>query len=450
MLSPEGGEVHHNEGKLSVMSSHFAFPKPKEWNTFEDVVCDVFSRKFDNHNFQRYGRSGQRQFGVDIAGPTIKGLLGIQCKHHPDGNISLSEIDDEIAKSESFLPQLGEFIIATSADRDATAHGHVLQVSEARKANGKYPVGIKFWQDIYDWLGEFPELVYRHFSRYFPLQELENFHYPNLGESRKTTVSWPTSLEALVGSIRKTVGGIDMIEPYKLTMGVSSFPGTTFGDAVDLEVLLAEHFADEDSSETDFLKVGEILNDVKAAIQGPQFSKELVICLQARLSLALLLGWVFRQVSQFDLKLIFGNQIWATSGLPLVQSRMIEELPTLIDQGSDEVVVSLCVSRSIELSVLEFISSWRKQPRAMLVYALEGQAVTSAAHALSISIDVSRRIKTLIDKWQVRKIHLFGAMPAGLATLIGYRLNAICPISIYFMDTSRTQYRLAGTLYNSM
>lgn len=432
------------------MSTHFAFPKPKDWNTFEDVVCDVFSRKFDNHNFQRYGRSGQRQFGVDIAGPTVNGLLGIQCKHHLAGNISLSEIDAEIAKSDNFLPQLSEFIIATSADRDATAHRHVLQVSETRKAHQRYPVGIKFWQDIYGWLVEFPDLVYRHFSRYFPLQELEDLRYPSLGESEKAAVSWPTTLDALVGSIGETIGGIRIVEPYKLTLGVSSFPGITFGNTVDLEILLADLFANEDTSETDFLRASEILNDVKATIQGPHFSNELAIYLQARLTLAFLLGWVFRQVSHFDLRLVFGHQVWATNGLPLVQSRIVEGLPMLLDQNSDEVAVTLCISRNIEASVLEFISTWRKQPRAIMVYALEGQTVASAAHALSVSIDISRRIKTIIDTWRVRKVHLFGAMPAALATLVSFRLNAICPIAIYFVDESRTQYKLGGTLFNSL
>ena len=43
----------------------FIFPKPRDWNAFEDIVCDVLARKYQNLNLQRYGRSGQRQHGVD-------------------------------------------------------------------------------------------------------------------------------------------------------------------------------------------------------------------------------------------------------------------------------------------------------------------------------------------------------------------------------------------------
>src|SRR5690349_18734434 len=141
----------------------FIFPKPLEWATFEDIVCDVFVRKYHNLNLQRYGRRGQGQQGVDIAGWTFQGMLGVQCKHHPNGNVPTSEIDKELKNSEAFLPQLSLYVFVTSADRDATAHAHVLQLRKKREAVSQYPIEIMFWQDICDWLEEFPDLVYKHF-----------------------------------------------------------------------------------------------------------------------------------------------------------------------------------------------------------------------------------------------------------------------------------------------
>ncbi|HUS69665.1 MAG TPA: hypothetical protein VM075_02670 [Anaerolineae bacterium] len=80
------------------MSIDSIFPKPKDWSTFEDIVCDVFARRLNNPNLQRYSVSGQKQSEVDIAGLTQDGVLGIQCKHHPAGKIAASEIDNEVAK----------------------------------------------------------------------------------------------------------------------------------------------------------------------------------------------------------------------------------------------------------------------------------------------------------------------------------------------------------------
>ena len=206
------------------MSTHFIFPKPSDWNTFEDIVCDVYSRKLGNYNLQRYGRRGQKQYGVDIVGFTSNGLLGIQCKHHPTGTITINETDNEIAKAEDFQPKLDLFVIATSADRDNDAHTHILEVSEKRVAQGKYPVTIMFWQDIYSWLAEFPDLVYKHFTKYFPLVELEEIRFPELGKRSKTTLHWPVSFEQLEASTTSSIGTIAKVEPYKLTMEFTTFP----------------------------------------------------------------------------------------------------------------------------------------------------------------------------------------------------------------------------------
>jgi hypothetical protein len=432
------------------MSTHFIFPKPKDWDTFEDIVCDVFARKFNNGNLQRYGRSGQRQLGVDIAGFTEMGLLGIQCKHHLAGNITTGEIDDEVAKSEDFQPRLDEFIIVTSADRDVTAHSHVLQVSKSRQAAGKYPVSIKFWQDVYGWLVEFPDLIYKHFIKYFPIYELEEIRFPASVNRPKATLHWPTTFEDLRENVIRNMRGLDKVEPYKLTIGFTSFPDVNYNGLVDLEVSLAELFADESLAEVNFIAAGKILTNVKAIVGRPYFSNELWVHLQTRLTAAFLFGWIFRRVSHFDLRLVFNDQVWATSGLPLVPSRISDGLPVLSSHDSDEVAVVLNISRNIEISVIDFISNWDNQPRAILIYELDGNRVTSAAHALSIAIEVSRRIKAIVDKWQARRIHLFGALPAALAVLVGFHLNAICPISIYFLDSSRTEYKQGGTLINSL
>ncbi len=166
--------------------TQFIFPKPTDWNAFEDIVCDVFARKYRNLNFQRYGRSGQRQHGVDIAGFTQTGLLGIQCKHHPNNDIRTSEIDAEVTESEEFTPALAEFVIVTSADRDTKSHNHVLQLAEQRRTGGKHLVVIKYWDDVCGWLSEYPDLVYKHFSKFYPHRELEHLSLSALESVGKT------------------------------------------------------------------------------------------------------------------------------------------------------------------------------------------------------------------------------------------------------------------------
>lgn len=432
------------------MGTHFIFPKPKDWDTFEDIVCDVFARKYNNFNFQRYGRSGQSQSGVDIAGFTQVGMLGIQCKHHPDKNIPNSEIDDEITKAEEFEPTLDEFVIVTSADRDVTAHKHVLKISQQRQEESKFSVTIKFWQDIYGWLTEFPDLVYKHFTKYFPTQELENIHVSNLNQLPRKTITWPVTFADLTRNINETIHGIPKIEPYKPIIGVTTFPDVNFNGIADLEIQFAHLYTEEQKSEAGFAEAANILNQVRSMLRDPYFAQEVWFYPQVRLPLAFLLGWIFRRVSHFNLGLVFNNQIWITHGLPHVPSKLVDGLPHLGEPENKEAALILNISRKIESSVFEFIGSWKEKPKTTLVYDLDGHQIASAAHALSVAINISQKIKILIDKWGIRKIHLFGAMPVALAVLIGFHLNAICPITIYFLDKTRSQYQVGGTLTNNL
>ena len=431
------------------MAADFIFPKPRDWALFEDIVCDVFSRKYNNYNFQRYGRSGQVQTGVDIAGPAEGRMLGIQCKHHPAGNIETSEIDDEITKSESFSPPLNEYVIATSADRDTKAHKHVLEISAQREREGKYPVVIKFWEDIYGWLSDYPDLLYKHFTKHFPVREMESLEIPGLEATTRVTSVWPTTTEEVKSNILCTVGGVKKVDRYNARLGITAFAETTFQGKVDLEVNLANIFSGNDSPDEIFAQANATIREVKSFFSDNFFSKELTVYLQARLSLAMLVGWNFRKVTGYELVVKSGEQVYATSGLPFVPTGLFDRPPILINPNSREIVLIINIFRDITKSAQRFVHDWEAQPQWIITTDLQGP-VTNAAHALSISLDLSRKIKTLKDVWGAKKIHLFTVMPASLATLTIYQLNAICPIHMYFMDHTENTYKLAGVLSNNM
>ena len=107
-------------------------------------------------------------------------------------------------------------------------------------------------------------------------------------------------------------------------------------------------------------------------------------------------------------------------------------------------------SRNLQESVVEWANSRQVPPRIVVSTKVEGGYIHSAAHALAVATEVSRRIKQMISGWGVTHIHLFGPVPAALATLIGYNLNAICSISIYYLGDDRQTYVLGGTLHNNL
>lgn len=323
-------------------------------------------------------------------------------------------------------------------------------IAQQRKKAGQYPVSIKYWDDICDWLVEYPDLVYKHFTKFYPQRELEHLYLATLLDVRRTTLRWPFTDNELVAHVNESLGGIAKIDPYMLAVGISTFDETRLLGQVDVELSVADILATELSPESAFTTVAAELKQFREIVNQPFFAKNPLIYPQVRLSYAILLGWMFRKVSGFDLMVVAGNEVWPSKGMILTPTMLSDDFPLIYDAQSAEVALVFNISRDVKPSVIEFVESWKEKPKAILSYRLEGNRIESAAHALSLSLDISRRIKNLIDGWGVRKIHLFGALPAALAVLVGHHLNAICPIHLYFLDDARSSYQLGGTISNSL
>ncbi len=428
------------------MIDEFIFPKLADENIFEDLVTDIFMRRFKTYNFQRYGKKGQKQFGVDSVGPVLSKLIGVQIKNHPKPGtkITISDIDEEIRKSEKFKPILDEYYIVTSADRDVKAIAHVLSVSKKRVKQKKYPVYIFFWDDICHSLNEYPDMLYKYFIHYLPKEDFENLTNYQFS-SDKSTINWPFDKSKLLSSITSNFNGAPLTSPYQLVVGISSFENIKFSGISDVKINLS------DKEASSFETAANIFNQFKKIINSNKISKDLIFFPQTRIAFAFLLGWVFRKVTSHRITLVSNeNQVWRTFDLPYVDPKLTENLPVFVNPEGKEIALVFNISRDIRDSVKKHFEKTKVKPKAILNYSVEGYIVNSSAQALSISIQLAKVIKNLVDSWDITRIHLFTAMPAGLATLIAYHTNAICPISIYYMDELRTNYILSGEITNNL
>jgi hypothetical protein len=273
---------------------------------------------------------------------------------------------------------------------------------------------------------------------------------PVINKLNKTTVSWPTTAEAFKRVTRDNNGGIESVDPYNVTLGLTNFPTVSFNKLVDLEVPMIDLFSSVNDPASSFQQASQALNQIKQVLSDPYFSKHLLVHLQTRLTLAFLFGWVFRKVTGYELKVVHRGQVWATSGLPYVRTELYDTPPIIMNPDSQDIVLVLNIRRQLTTSVDKFVRTWQPPPRVIISYTLEGHQIKSAAHALSLAQEISSKIKNLLDleMWAADRIHLFTAMPAALATLIGYHLNAIRPIKIYFLDESRSRFQIGGTITN--
>lgn len=140
------------------------FPRTKDADEFENLVLELLSRKW-KVALQRNGRNGQAQNGVDIYGEregVAGAYVGVQCKNVEA--LSLADVEVEVAKAEAFTPSLCEYWLATSSARDARLQEQVRQLSMGRRAQGKFPVNVWFWDDIELELGGHSELVVKFYG----------------------------------------------------------------------------------------------------------------------------------------------------------------------------------------------------------------------------------------------------------------------------------------------
>ena len=145
------------------------------------------------------------------------------------------------------------------------------------------------------------------------------------------------------------------------------------------------------------LRCFERLRDV---VQNLGASNRLTFFANVHLPTAVVLGWIFRSVAGFRLNVVAGSsdEVWTTGDVPLIRSGLVDELPQLFDSTSREIVVVLNISRNLQHTVAAFVSRWQHQPRAMVGWTLQG-GVRNTAHAASIAIEVTDRLKQIDDAW---------------------------------------------------
>lgn len=116
----------------------------------------------------RYGRTGQKQLGVDIlAAHGSAWPIGLQCKQKtrwPFKKLTTRDIDDEVAKAVQFTPKLKAFYILTTAETDINATNYAAALTKAHKRKRFFPVYVIGWQEICRSATLHSEIARKHFG----------------------------------------------------------------------------------------------------------------------------------------------------------------------------------------------------------------------------------------------------------------------------------------------
>lgn len=150
---------------------------PTQWEDFEDLCYRVALAKGDLTSLHKYGRRGQEQFGVDIAGTSPASRTewtGFQCKLKTEslrGHLTEQEILAEYDKSKAFRPQLTHWILATTSSRDGPLQDVVNRLNASFQR--VHTAELWFWQDFEEFLDDHPKVAVRFYPNV--LSELAEF-----------------------------------------------------------------------------------------------------------------------------------------------------------------------------------------------------------------------------------------------------------------------------------
>lgn len=126
---------------------------PDDWNEFEDMVRDYAAWRFNGYFFERYGRKGQNQHGIDIKSNRYQICIQVKLRNNQTyKKFTAREIQNicDLANNEG-LP-IQKFFIALSAERDATLQDAVEKIRD----NYPFEINLIFWDDIKSFL-QIPE-----------------------------------------------------------------------------------------------------------------------------------------------------------------------------------------------------------------------------------------------------------------------------------------------------
>lgn len=164
----------------SLSTYSLSLPSARE---FENLMRDFAEIRYQGQA-SLYGRSGQKQYGVDIVVTCLDGKkICIQCKNW-GRELKNSDIDSMITEVEKFSTNISLFVIAVTTKTDANIQRYVYNLSEKRIIEQTFPIEIIFWEEIEQVVKVNKSLL----RKYYP--EL----YINLDKSRQKLQMYPNSI----------------------------------------------------------------------------------------------------------------------------------------------------------------------------------------------------------------------------------------------------------------
>jgi SMODS-associated and fused to various effectors sensor domain/TIR domain len=240
----------------------------------------------------------------------------------------------------------------------------------------------------------------------------------------------------------RRIGADSTYEPYIVLRAVDYVPPVS---SLDLDLDWVELFTSKKEPPPEkvwYELLLPALEDVKRVLSAQIPSHKLHIDVQAYLPAPFTLGHAIPETSRFTLLLEGQNETWSTKGTTTDPTPLQKQ--SYSGHGDPKTAIVVITERNIAQDVARNIPILGISYKQHLHFSLPGR-IDSASQALAISHQIRLEFRDLCDKG-VTHIHLFAALPAALAVMIGYQFNALCPITLYYYKQAEGHYIPVCTL----
>ena len=144
----------------------YSINPPTSEDRFEEMCLALMKRHWSRKGLERFGKRGERQFGVDILDTLGESpLYAAQCKLKEQWKtLEPSEIETEVKKAKSFPSKLDHYVILTSAKVSTAAQLTVQAINQQHRAAALFTVEVYHWNRLTDLIRQYPEIEQEFFG----------------------------------------------------------------------------------------------------------------------------------------------------------------------------------------------------------------------------------------------------------------------------------------------
>ena len=139
---------------------------PTSEEVFEELGLALLKRHWSRAGLERFGKRGERQYGVDILDTLGESpLYAAQCKLKEQWKtLEPAEILNEVNKAKNFPSKLDHYAILTSAKVSTAAQLEVQAINQQHRAAGLFTVEVFHWNRLTDLIRQYPEIEQQFFG----------------------------------------------------------------------------------------------------------------------------------------------------------------------------------------------------------------------------------------------------------------------------------------------